>query len=87
MKDLMNVKHLCAAYNSSNSCKNNPEKTQFTLPKIECTRKVKIPDLNRKEELCYERYNVIVLLCKAKTQRDQSLTGTKTPTDLTSVIL
>ena len=40
----------CAAYNCSNSSKNNPEKTLFTLPKNESNRKADIPPLNRKEE-------------------------------------
>ena len=46
MKDLMNVKLSlqnkilwCAAYDCSNSSKNNPDKTFFVLPKNDCTRK------------------------------------------------
>ena len=46
MKDLMNAKLFlknnmswCAAYNCSNSSKNNLDKTFFILPKNECTRK------------------------------------------------
>ena len=57
MKDLMNANLFrrttspvwCAAYNWSNSSKNNPEKTLFTLPKNEYTRKARIVALNRKE--------------------------------------
>ena len=39
----------CASYNCSNSGKNNFEKTLFTLPKNECTRKALVAALNRKE--------------------------------------
>ena len=56
VKDLMNVTLIlknnmswCAAYNCSNSSKNNSEKTFFTLPKNECTRKAWIAAMNREE--------------------------------------
>ena len=39
----------CAAYNCSNSSKNNPGKTLFTLPKNEYTRKGSMAVLNQKE--------------------------------------
>ena len=50
MKDLINIKIFLKknilwfeAYICNYSCKNNPEKTLFALPKSECTRKAKIP--------------------------------------------
>ena len=56
MKYLRNAKFFlksnmfwCANCNCSNSSKNNPDKTCFTLPKNECTRKAWIPAINRKE--------------------------------------
>ena len=39
----------CVAYKCSNSSKSNPEKTIFTLPKNEYTRKAWIAVLKRKE--------------------------------------
>ena len=57
MKGLMNAKLFlksnmsgCAAYDCSNSSKNNPGKTFFILPKNECTRKAWIVVINRKED-------------------------------------
>ena len=58
VKDLMNAKLFlknnmwlfsCTAYNCSNSNKNNPGKTFFILPKYDCTRKVWIAAIKRKE--------------------------------------
>ena len=56
MKDLMNAKLFlksnmsgCAAYDCSNSSKNNPGKTFFILPKNECTRKARIAVIKRKD--------------------------------------
>ena len=55
MKNLRNAKlflknNILAAYNCSNSSRNNPEKTLFTLPKSECTRKAQISTLNQKKD-------------------------------------
>ena len=56
MKDLINIKIFLKknipwfeAYVCNYSCKNNPEKTLFALPKSECTRKAKIPAFKWKE--------------------------------------
>ena len=73
MKDLMNVKLFlknimswCAAYNYSNSSKNNPDKTFFILPKNDCTKKACIAAMNRKKGTlpknvcCYRLFLVMV---------------------------
>ena len=47
---LKNNMSLCTAYNCSNSSKNMSDKTFFILSKRECTRKVWIAAINRKED-------------------------------------
>ena len=56
-----------AAYNCSSSCKNNPWKTNFILPKTDCTRKAWITAINRKDDtlpmnvsLCYNILKKII---------------------------
>ena len=56
-----------AAYNCSSSSKNNPWKTNFILPKNDCTRKAWITAINRKEgtlpmniSLCYNILKKII---------------------------
>ena len=49
----------CAAYNCSNSSKNNPEKALFTLPKNVRARKAWIAALKRKEDISVQSQQYI----------------------------
>ena len=87
--------------NCSNSSKNNPEKNLLIYSsENEFIRKVWVAALNQKGDtpvqsqhtdvkstLGGDYYNVIMLLCTAKTQWVENMMGTQARTDLMPVVL
>ena len=95
---LKNIMPWCAAYNFSKSSKNNPKKPYLLLQKVSVTENHRYMLFNPKRDchpckvsilmsdiLSTEHcFNIMVLLCTAKTQRVQSQIGTLASTDLMS---